>query len=735
MPDRLKDKLARSNRVSEVEIRGEDFKEKEIDGRKYAEVEVSMATSGRLDRGWYDEELVFSGMDRSFMDAGNAPVYFGHNRGADRNTPRAIIGTVVGTRVAKRDDDKEVLYTTLRFALGDEDSGKAYNKIRDGLFRNVSLGWKADYARAAKGEKAVEFVESDDKREKDLLRYNYWSPREASIVGLPADSSVGFGRDEVDEIRNLNREVADMPDPVKKEVDENVGTRDDGGNPPEAPKEGERKNLTIGEIRAKAKEEFEGSRATDADVEDAIRAAKEDANGNPVTYKAVRTELWKIVSPAEDKTDRSETKERLDKNGESTRDIDGVPAERKATAFNKGGHVVNCGRFFENAREHDGDESKLRGLEGELLTEHRNQKGYALPGFKDAAVSGSARSGNGAIPVHIPHRIMEMDPNLTPWFTARLPKDRLDAFLEGQRAVITQNAVGFAYPVFDGSFFIAALREMAPLLKKVNFLPGQLYQNLVAVLETGDVAWAESPANRVGPSTGDSQGSLEFGNRIWEWTAASAFIDIQLKTLDQTNQILPAIIYASDRGLANFMDGRIIGLKSNPTNGVTGIIHYTSVPKEVASGANAKSTINYEHITKMRAKARGNNMSGAPGFVMTPGVKEGLMVSSRLAGSTGAVSDSIIVYMNGEPYIDGAHVTVDNNVPTDLVKGSTTDASAVIYGNFMDVHVGLFSEAEFLLDIFTQRGDGNVRLWMRQAWDAEPGQVNNFVVTDDADNR
>ena len=501
MPDRnrIRKLMETAGRVSAHEIRAEDFREVEEGGRKFAEIEVSMASSRPLNRSYYIEELRFDGMDRSWMDSGNAPVYFGHNRGADRNTPRSVVGRVVSTRIEKRDGNNEVLFTTLRFALGDKDSREIYDKIQDGLLRNVSLGWKADYERAPRGEKAVEWIEGKTPRE-DVLRYNYWSPREASIVGLPADSSVGFGRDDIAEIRSAHntQEVADVPN--KPNTTEpgtaNTGTRESGSETPEPVRQAALDNLTLTEIREKLKEEFEGSRATDEDIADAIAAARDDANGNPVTFRAARAQLWKIVSPPDDEGDREEKKKKLERDGEATRDVDGTGGNR-APAFNKGNHVVNCGRFFDTAREHDGDLTSMRGLEGELLAEHRNQKGYKVPEFSERAEAGNAKCHAGALSVHIPHRIMEMDPNMSSWFHRSLPKDRLDAWLAGQRA-ITQDAVGFAYPVFDGSFFIAALREKAPLLRKVTFMPGQLYQNLVAVLETGDVTWAESAATSGG---------------------------------------------------------------------------------------------------------------------------------------------------------------------------------------------------------------------------------------------
>ena len=52
----------------------------------------------------------------------------------------------------------------------------------------------------------------------------------------------------------------------------------------------------------------------------------------------------------------------------------------------------------------------------------------------------------------------------------------------------------------------------------------------------------------------------------------------------------------------------------------------------------------------------------------------------------------------GRSQIAGRRLEVSNNVPSNLTKGSGTNLSAVIYGNFADLLIGMFGQLEILVD-------------------------------------
>ena len=60
----------------------------------------------------------------------------------------------------------------------------------------------------------------------------------------------------------------------------------------------------------------------------------------------------------------------------------------------------------------------------------------------------------------------------------------------------------------------------------------------------------------------------------------------------------------------------------------------------------------------------------------------------------------------GRSQIAGRRFEVSNNVPSNLTKGSGTNLSAVIYGNFADLLIGLYGTLEMLVDPYTDFAKG-----------------------------
>ena len=64
----------------------------------------------------------------------------------------------------------------------------------------------------------------------------------------------------------------------------------------------------------------------------------------------------------------------------------------------------------------------------------------------------------------------------------------------------------------------------------------------------------------------------------------------------------------------------------------------------------------------------------------------------------------------GRSQIAGRRLEVSNNVPSSLTKGSGCKLSAVIYGNFADLLIGMFGQLELLVDPYTDFAKGTVRV-------------------------
>jgi HK97 family phage major capsid protein/HK97 family phage prohead protease len=125
-------------------------------------------------RRWFGNEILDHGPGAIDLAraADGLPLLYGH----DRYTADTLIGRAENVRVESRR-----LKADLRF-FSDEESQKVAVKVREG-HREMSIGYRVD-------EMMLESTEDDN----DIYRVTRWTPFEASIVAVPADATVGVGR-------------------------------------------------------------------------------------------------------------------------------------------------------------------------------------------------------------------------------------------------------------------------------------------------------------------------------------------------------------------------------------------------------------------------------------------------------------------------------------------------------------------------------------------------------------
>lgn len=111
-----------------------------------------------------------SAVDLTWLKSGNAPVLDTHTRWELRNQ----IGVIEDAEI--RDGR---IYVTVRLSNA-EDDASSVQKIKDGIIRNVSIGYE------------IQKYEVDE--DAGTYTATRWTPKEASFVPLPADPTVGIGR-------------------------------------------------------------------------------------------------------------------------------------------------------------------------------------------------------------------------------------------------------------------------------------------------------------------------------------------------------------------------------------------------------------------------------------------------------------------------------------------------------------------------------------------------------------
>lgn len=154
---------------------------------------LPVSSEASVERWWGTEILDHSpdAIDMTRLQDG-APLLLDHD-------PTRQIGVIEGATVGQ---DKR-LNATVRFSrspLGEE----VFQDVVDGIRRNVSIGYRID---------ALEEVS------KNTYSATRWMPMEISVVSVPADAGVGFGRSDSDynptELLNQKRSPA-MSDPIEE---------------------------------------------------------------------------------------------------------------------------------------------------------------------------------------------------------------------------------------------------------------------------------------------------------------------------------------------------------------------------------------------------------------------------------------------------------------------------------------------------------------------------------------
>ena len=75
---------------------------------------------------------------------------------------------------------------------------------------------------------------------------------------------------------------------------------------------------------------------------------------------------------------------------------------------------------------------------------------------------------------------------------------------------------------------------------------------------------------------------------------------------------------------------------------------------------------------------------------------------------------------------------VTNAIPSNLTKGSGSNLSAILYGNFKDLYIGTFNSLEILVDPYTDFAKGTTAVRAIQSLDIAVAHAQSFAAMKDA---
>jgi len=161
-------------------------------------LEISFSSEAPVERNWGVETLRHTpeSVNTEFLNSGQAPLLADHN-------PEDQIG-VVEVATIEEGRGKAVV----RFGKGVK-AQEWLQDVKDGIRTNISVGYRID-----------EMEQGESRDGMDSYLATRWTPMEISVVSIPADSSVGFGRDNVNEFNTavIKREVEEIKQETNKEI-------------------------------------------------------------------------------------------------------------------------------------------------------------------------------------------------------------------------------------------------------------------------------------------------------------------------------------------------------------------------------------------------------------------------------------------------------------------------------------------------------------------------------------
>jgi HK97 family phage major capsid protein len=204
-----------------------------------------------------------------------------------------------------------------------------------------------------------------------------------------------------------------------------------------------------------------------------------------------------------------------------------------------------------------------------------------------------------------------------------------------------------------------------------------------------------------------------------------AFTDISRRLLLQSSIDVESMVrddLAKVLGLA--IQGAAIN-GSGASNQPSGLL--TLVTAGVLGGTNGAAPSWANIIALETAVAAANADSGTMGYLTNTKVR------GKLKGTEKFTSTGPTVWEAGNTPLNGYQAAVTNAVPSNLVKGTSgATCSAIIFGNFADLLIGMWGSLDLMVDPYSGSTAGTVRVVALQDVDVAVRNVESFATMVDA---
>ena len=512
-----------------------------------------------------------------------------------------------------------------------------------------------------------------ESREGDDATYRVtrWTPYEVSIVSVPADPTVGVGR-------SL---AAEAPKAQPKEIPVSDTTT-------AAPAATQQPDIRVIETQAITRERERASQIRAMGTAHQLAAEAEAAITSGATVDQFRaTVLEKLtatgkVKPAEDPSLGLSEKEV--RNYSIARLMFAMLEPNDKEAQRKAGFEIECSVAARKKNPID---------DGLFHAEHRAM-GYKVP---LDVFTGPVANGELA---------------------ARALMARL---MQRDMSVGTANAGGnlVATDLLAASFIELLRNRMVLGGLGITMLDGLVGNVAIPSMTAGASTYWVAEATAV------TESQAVFGQVTMAPKTVGMFTDYSRKTLLQTTPSIEALVRADlAAGIAQEIDR--VGLAGSGSGAEpTGVINTAGIGA-VAGGTNGAAPTYANMVALEEAVAIANADMGNLAYVTNGKMRAQLKLTQQFASTNG-----VPVWQGDE--VNGYAAVATNAMPSNLTKGSSSGVcSAIAYGNWADLIVGMWGGLDLILDPYALATAGGRRIVALQDVDVKVRRAGSFAAMLDA---
>lgn len=520
---------------------------------------------------------------------------------------------------------------------------EVWQDVVDGIRKNVSVGYLIHQAV---------LVETRDGL--DTYRVTDWEPFEISLVSVPADATVGVGRN-ADLSEAHNARSADM-DPVDQ-IDSPAQQTEDAPQPAEARSQSTELNkdpimpdVNVIEQRNHAAEITKIAASIPNGAELALKAIQDGKTVEEFQADAIRALSTKPLPTADIGMDK--------------REVQKYSLMRAINAL---------------ANPTDAAAQRAAAFERECSEAVASKMGKAARGF------------------FIPSEVQRRDLNV-------------GTAAAGGNLVATD--------LLTGSFIDILRNAMVIDRLGARMLTG-LVGNIAIPKQTG-----AATAYWVAESGSPTESQQVFGQVTMSPKTVGAYTDISRRLILQSSMDVEGMVQtdlATVLGLA-IQQAAISG--SGSSNQPSGILTQVS-PSVVGSTDGAAPT--WANLIELET-----DVAVANADVGTLGYLTNAKVRGKLKGTPKVSGQDTFIWEGGDFPVNGYQVGITNAVPSNLTKGSGNNLSAIIFGDFSSLIVGMWGSLDLMVDPYSNSTSGTVRVVALQDVDIALRHAESFATMVDA---